>query len=109
VACGDRRRPPLRRRRHPFPTNGDLASGHDLVVIVVPIQLTDYFREHLVRETAVLSSSDVHVIAADDASLAAIGSNAMDPARRGVALDAGLAQAEREIDALADDRRASGR
>ena len=84
------------------PTNADLATGHDLVVILVPIQLTDAFRARLDRETDVLSPSDVHVIAADDASLAAIGPNAMDPARRGVALGAGLAQAEREIDALAE-------
>ena len=84
------------------PTNADLAAGHDFVVIVVPIPLIDYFRERLARETASLSSSDIHVIAAGEASLAAIGPNAMDPARRGVALDAGLEQAEREIDALAD-------
>jgi NTE family protein len=84
------------------PTNADLAAGHDFVVIVVPIPLIDYFRERLARETALLSSSDIHVIAADEASLAAIGPNAMHPARRGVALDAGLEQAEREVDALAD-------
>jgi hypothetical protein len=37
------------------------------------------------------------MIPAGEASLAAQGSNAMDPDRRGVAPDAGLAQAEREI------------
>jgi NTE family protein len=82
-------------------TNADLASGHDLVVVLVPIQLTDYVREPLARETAMLSPSDVHVIAVDDASLAALGPNAMDPASRGAALEAGLAQAEREINPLA--------
>ena len=83
------------------PTNADLAVGHDLVVILVPIPVTGYVRESLDRERAALGSSDVHVIAADDASLAAIGPNAQDPGRRGVALDAGGVQAGRELDALA--------
>jgi NTE family protein len=89
------------------PTNADLAGGHDIVVIVIPIQLNDYFRERLDAETRTLGSADVHVVAADNASLAAQGPNAMDPARRSVALEAGLAQAEREIDALPDDWQAS--
>ncbi len=83
------------------PTNADLADGHDIVVILVPIPRTDYVRECLDRERAALGSSDVHVLAADDASLAAIGPNAQDPGRRGAALDAGGVQAERELDALA--------
>ena len=89
------------------PTNADLAKGHDSVVIVIPIPLNAYVRERLDRETAALSLSDVHIVAADDASLSAQGANAMDPARRGAALDAGLAQAEREIDSLPDAWRAS--
>jgi NTE family protein len=83
------------------PTNADLADGHDLVVILVPIPTTGYVRESLDRERVALGSSDVHVIVADDASLAAIGPNAQDPGRRGVALDAGGVQAERELGTLA--------
>jgi NTE family protein len=83
------------------PTNADLADGHDLVVILVPISTTGSVGETLDRERAALESSDVHMIAADEASLAAIGPNALDPARRAVALDAGGTQAERELDAVA--------
>jgi NTE family protein len=83
------------------PMNADLADGHEVVVILVPIPTTGYVRECLDRERAALGPSDVHVIAADEASLAAIGPNAQDPGRRGVALDAGGVQAEEELDALA--------
>jgi NTE family protein len=83
------------------PTNADLADGHHVVVILVPIPTTGYVGEKLDRERAALESSDVHIIAANEASLAAIGPNALDPARRAVALDAGGAQAERELDAVA--------
>lgn len=83
------------------PTNADVAAGHDLVVVLVPIPTIGYVRDNLDRELAALRSSDVHVIAADDASLAAIGPNAQDPGRRGAALAAGRAQAERELEALA--------
>jgi NTE family protein len=83
------------------PTNADLADGHDRVVIIVPLPMTGYVRESLDRERAALGSANVYVIAADQASLAAIGPNAQDPRRRRVALDAGRAQAERERDAVA--------
>ena len=89
------------------PTNADLADGHDVVVVLVPIPTTGYVGEMLDRERAALESSDVHIIAADAASLAAIGPNALDPARRAVALDAGGAQAERELDAVAAEWSAS--
>jgi len=83
------------------PTNADVAEGHHVIVILVPIPTTGHVGETLDRERAALESSDVHVIAAHDASLAAIGANALHPARRVVALDAGGTQAERELDALA--------
>jgi NTE family protein len=82
-------------------TNADLADGHDVLVILVPIPTSGYVGEKLDLERAALESSEVHIIAADAASLAAIGPNALDPARRAVALDAGGAQAERELDAVA--------
>jgi NTE family protein len=83
------------------PTNAILADGHDVVVILVPIPTIGYVRENLDRERAALGSADVHIIAADEISLAAIGPNAQDPGRRGAALDAGRVQADREFDALA--------
>jgi NTE family protein len=91
-----------------FPTNANLAIGHDIVVIVVPIQLNDYFRERIDRETAALSSADLHLLAADDTSLTAQGPNAMDPARRGIALE-GWARTSRAGDQCACARLARER
>ena len=54
------------------------------------------FRDQLDAELAVLDETGgTRVIAADDASLAAIGPNALDPSRRPAAYRAGLAQGER--------------
>lgn len=77
------------------PTNADLARGHEAVTILIPTPINAEFRRRLDAESEALGSASVHVIAADDASLAAIGPNPLDPSRRRAALDAGAAQARR--------------
>jgi NTE family protein len=73
--------------------NADLAAGHDRVLVVVPMALEGPDREQLDAELAILAEAGkARVIAADDASLAAIGPNPLDPSRRPAAYRAGLAQ-----------------
>jgi NTE family protein len=75
-------------------TNADLAVGAGLVIVLVPMALVEPAQSQLDQELAALGP-DVEplVIAADAASLAAIGPNPLDPARRRPALEAGRAQA----------------
>jgi NTE family protein len=83
-------------------TNADLAVGAGLVVVLVPMALVDPAREQLDREVAALGPEvETVVIVADDASLAAIGPNPLDPARRRSTLEAGRAQSAGEADRLA--------
>jgi NTE family protein len=58
--------------------------------------LNPALQELLAAETAALSPAIVHVITADDASLAAIGPNPLAPQTAAAALTAGVGQAERE-------------
>jgi NTE family protein len=81
-------------------SNVDVVAGHDLVLIVVPTALSDSVGEHLDAEIAALGSAATHLISADDAALAALGSNPLDPAHREPALEAGRGQASRELEAL---------
>jgi NTE family protein len=81
-------------------SNIDVAAGHQRVLIVVPTALSDSVRERHAVEIAALGDAAVHMVAADAASLAALGTNPLDPAHREPALEAGLAQAPRELDAL---------
>ena len=75
--------------------NADLAAGHDRVLVVVPMALEGPYREQLDAELAILAETGkTRVIAADDASLAAIGPNPLDPSRRAAAYRAGSAQGE---------------
>ena len=82
-------------------SNIDVAAGHDRVLIVVPTALSDSVRASHQAEIAALGEAATHLIAADEASLAALGSNPLDPDHREPALEAGQAQAPRELDALA--------
>jgi NTE family protein len=82
--------------------NADLAAGHDRVLVVVPMALEGLYRDELDAELAVLEETgQPRVVAADDASLAAIGPNPLDPSRRPAAYRAGLAQGERIADDVA--------
>ncbi len=81
-------------------SNIDVAAGHDRVLIVVPTALSDSVRASHTEEIAALGGAETHLIAADEAALAALGSNPLDPAHREPALEAGLAQAPREAESL---------
>jgi NTE family protein len=78
--------------------NADLAAGHDLVIVITPVSRDADLDDDLGTETAALGGATVHVIIADEASRTAIGPNNAQtwPA----ALEAGVAQAERELGAL---------
>jgi NTE family protein len=82
-------------------SNADAAAGHDRVLIVAPTEVSPSVREHLDRGSAALAPGRVHLISLDPASVAAIGSNPLDPERRELALEAGLAQAAAEADRTA--------
>ncbi len=80
--------------------SADLAAGHDVVIVLSPIPLNDYLRGKLDAEIAALGPATVHVVTADEESLAAIGPDALAAETAQAALHAGAAQARREISAL---------
>lgn len=80
--------------------NVDLAARHDTVVVLCPLPLNEYLQGHLDAEVASLDEATVQVIVPDAESAAAIGPNPLSPETGRAALDAGAAQAEREIPAL---------
>jgi NTE family protein len=77
--------------------NADLAAGHDVVTVLTPMPLNDHFRATLEAEVAALGTAAVHVLSADQESLAAIGPNPIAAEAVPAAADAGLAQARRDI------------
>lgn len=77
------------------PTNADLANGYDRVLILNPLgEAANYFGTGPAAEAAALerAGSRVLVIGPDDASIAAIGANPLDPATRQPSALAGRAQ-----------------
>ena len=80
--------------------SADLAVGHDVVTVLSPIPLNDYLQAKLDAEIAALGPATVHVVTADQESLAAIGPDPLAARTAQAALDAGAAQARREISAL---------
>jgi NTE family protein len=80
--------------------SADLAAGCELVTVLTPVPLSDYLRAKLDAEIAKLGGAQVHVVAADEESLAAIGPDALSADTARAALEAGMAQARREIGAL---------
>jgi NTE family protein len=80
--------------------NADLAAGHDVVTVLSPAPLNDYFRTKLDAEVAALGAAEVQIVIADERSLAAIGPDPNSAAAARAALDAGAAQARLEIDRL---------
>ena len=80
------------------PTNADLAAGHDRVLVVAPMGgfPGSPLGPSLEEEMATLRrEGEAHLVLADEAALAAFGSNPLDPATREPAARAGRAQAER--------------
>ncbi|MGY1716087.1 patatin-like phospholipase family protein [Geodermatophilus sp. SYSU D01106] len=80
------------------PTNADLAAGHDRVLVVAPMGgfPGSPLGPSLDEEMATLRrDGQAHLVLADEAALAAFGSNPLDPATRAPAARAGRAQAER--------------
>jgi NTE family protein len=80
--------------------SADLAAGHDIVIVLSPIPLNSYLRGKLDAEIAALGPATVHVVTADEESLAAIGPDPLAAQTAQAALDAGAPQARREISAL---------
>ncbi|SED95556.1 NTE family protein [Streptomyces sp. 2231.1] len=76
--------------------NVDLATGADRVLVLVPLGTTEPFPSDQPLERCVgelrARGAEVRLIAPDEASLAAIGDNALDPATRRPAAKAGRAQ-----------------
>jgi NTE family protein len=77
--------------------NADLAVGHDVVTVLTPLPINDYLRATLDAEVAALSTAAVHLLSADQESLAAIGPNAFAAEAVPTSADAGTAQARRDI------------
>lgn len=81
-------------------TNADLAEGADRVVVLVPSALQPELLDVLAAEQESLAPASTLVVSVDEESLAAIGPNALDPARRPLAYRAGRRQAGIEAAAL---------
>jgi len=83
--------------------NVDLAAGADPVLVLVPSAAqTPIGSAVTADELAALGSARTHIVYADDASIAAFGSNPLDPAVRRPAALAGLAIGRRIADEIAD-------
>lgn len=92
-------------------TNADLAAGRDRVLVLTP--MAPGMTSGLDRQVERLreGGSRVLVVSADDAALARIGDNVLDPAQRGPAVDEGLRQgaaAATAVAALWDDGASPG-
>jgi NTE family protein len=85
-------------------TNADLAAGADVVVILAPLGDAPAFPGTGLRAELAELGEDVRtaVVQPDEAALAAIGPNVLDPSRRAAAAAAGHAQAQRMTSAVRD-------
>jgi NTE family protein len=81
-------------------TNADLTAGSDRVLVLIPVELLGPAQEQFDRELEGLGSTPTLVVRADRASIDTIGANPLDPKRRGPALEAAIAQAAAEADAV---------
>lgn len=82
------------------PYNADLAAGSSIVVVVSPLPPELRQPATLQAELASLEGATVHRLFADEASVAAMGANLMGEDTVIAALDAGAAQAARELERL---------
>ena len=87
--------------------NADLATGYERIVVISPMGYNSAMPSPMPLRAVVghlrEGGSDVTVISPDEASVAAIGVNALDPATRVPAAQAGLAQGRRGLAALAEE------
>lgn len=75
-------------------TNVDLARGHDIILVLAPLaDIPGAWTGPLPEQLAGLHPSRTYLIGADDASLAAFGTNPLDPSTRAPSARAGRAQA----------------
>jgi NTE family protein len=85
------------------PTNADLATGYDKVLVVAPAggfpgsPLGPSLDEEL---AGLRAQADAHLVLADDTALQAFGTNPLDPATRDPSARAGRAQADAELAAV---------
>jgi len=82
--------------------NADLAEGHERIVVLTPFAVGlagDVSRECDALRAA---GSQLAVVVADEQSVAAFGSNPLDPATRAPSAEAGRAQAVAVLDAVAE-------
>jgi len=83
-------------------TNADVARGHERVLVLVPMAMLDEQRAQLDAELESLGGGvSSLVIAADEASVAAMGPNPLDPEFRATALAGGRRQALEMAEAVA--------
>ncbi len=82
------------------PYNADLAAGHGVVTVLSPLGSIAQLQPVLDAEIASLGGATVHVIVADEVSLAAIGPDLFSAETATAALEAGAAQARLESGAL---------
>ena len=75
--------------------NSDLAAGSDPVLILAPLAEANASVALPPHELAALEPARIHVVFADDSSLAAFGSNPLDPATAPVSARAGREQGRR--------------
>jgi NTE family protein len=80
--------------------SADLAAGHDVVIVITPFPLAPHLRSRLDTELAALGDCASHLILADQASLSAIGPEPTAATAQVPALEAGMAQAAREVNPL---------
>jgi len=80
--------------------SADLAAGHEVVIVITPFPLAPHLRARLDTELAALGDCASHLILADETSLTAIGPDPSAAAAQVPALEAGMAQAAREVNTL---------
>jgi NTE family protein len=80
--------------------NADLAAGHDIVIVISPFPLDPVLRGRLDAEIRALGDCVSHLILADETSSAAIGPDPTAATAQVPALDAGMAQAAKELNPL---------
>ena len=82
------------------PANADLAAGCERIVVLAPLPRGMRAATSATRQAGALAAAGraVTVVSPDQAAVAAIGRNVLDPARRGPAARAGYAQAGPALD-----------
>jgi NTE family protein len=80
--------------------NVDLAAGHDRIVVITPGTQGLRAGSSPQAQLDALAPAASALVAPDAEARAAMGPNALDPANRAAAAEAGLAQAERVVDVV---------